>query len=76
MGKVDFSGEMFSVLAEGEKQKHSPLEYANYQFPLWDILKEIDRRVRRVERDKSKDIREYMNTHPDEVERIRGKHGL
>lgn len=73
MGETDFSGEMFSVLAEGEKRGHISLEY---QFPLWDILKEISRRARRTERDKGKGIREYMSSHADEVERIRKKHGL
>jgi len=74
--KVDFSNEMFSVLSEGGKQEHSSLECIDYQLPLWDILKEIDRRGRRAERDKSGSIREYISAHPEEVERIRKKHGV
>lgn len=74
--KVDFSHEMFSVLAEGEKVEHPELIEGHLQFPLWDILKELDRRVRRSERDRSRDIRDYMVAHPSEVERVRKKHGL
>lgn len=74
MGKVDFSREIFSTLAEGEKLPAKVDD--TYQFPLWDILKEIDRRARRAERDKGRDVRGYMGTHPAEVERIRKKHGL
>lgn len=76
MGKVDFSQEIFSILSESEKQEPSPSEDVNYQFPLWDILKEIDRRDRRADRDRGKDIREYMEAHPAVVEKVRKKHGL
>jgi len=74
MGEVDFSTEMFSVLAEGEE---SPSE-ANeaHPFPLWDVLKEIDRRMRRGERDKGPGTREYLRTHPEELERVKKKYGL
>lgn len=76
MGKVDFSGEMFSVLAEGSKREHSLSEFDNYQFPEWDILRELERRGRRFERDKGKDIREWMKGHVEEVERVRRKYKL
>lgn len=75
MDKVDFSGEMFSVLAEGEKVEHSLSEFDNYQFPEWDILRELGRRNRRTERDKGKDIRGWMRRNPEKVEEIRKKHG-
>jgi len=73
MGKVDFSDEMFSVLAEGEKVKHSLSEFDGYEFPEWDILKELERRNRRSERDKGKNIREWMRNNPEKVEEIRRK---
>jgi len=74
MSKVNFSNEMFSVLAEGEKSKHPLSEFDDYQFPEWDILRELGRRNRRTERDKGKDIREYMRHNPERVEEIRKKY--
>lgn len=76
MGVVDFNGEMYSALREGEEQGRVPLESANYQFPLWDILKEIDRRTRRAGRDKGGQVREYIREHPEAAEEVRRKHGL
>ena len=39
-----------------------------YEFPEWDILREVQRRMRRSERcSKSKDIREWMRAHPTQV---------
>ncbi len=76
MSGVDFGSEIFSMLSEGGKQEHSQLEHADYRFPLWDILREIDRRTRRAGRDKGRDIRDYMGAHPDVVEKIREGHGL
>ena len=73
--KVDFSRNIFSILAEQEPSSAEP-EQLEEQFPLWDILKEIDRRMRRADRDRGPGTREYMNAHPEEVERIKRKHGL
>lgn len=73
--KVDFSQDIFSILAEQEPSSDEP-EQPEVQFPLWDVLKEIDRRLRRADRDRGPSTREYMSAHPEEVERIKKKHGL
>lgn len=42
----------------------------SYVYPEWDILRELERRDRRVGRDKSKEVREWMRLNPDRVKEI------
>ena len=74
MGKVDFSGEIFSTLAEGGKSKYSLSELEGYTFPEWDVLRELERRGRRAERERNMNVREWMRLNPEKVEEIRRRH--
>ena len=80
MPEIDFEGEVYSLL-HGEGQDTDLTEEFDLDFPVWDVLKEIDRRSRRAGRkrssvkrpDKRIDIRKYMREHPDYVEKLKSE---
>lgn len=81
--RVDFKGTFdFEQLQVSEDVK--ALEAEHVDFPLWDVLKELQRRERRRVRDRTRDgrdeeskaVRAYMSANPQIVEEIKRKYGL
>ncbi len=68
MAKVDFSKDIYKLL--GTLTEEGDV----LPYPDWDVLKELDRRAKRKHRDGGKRVREYMRSHPREVEKVREEH--
>lgn len=80
MSRIDFAGELYSDLSSEEDELTELPDLEGLHFPLWDILKEIDRREKRRKRDventrRRAATRRYMREHPEIVERLSRSEG-
>ena len=72
---IDFSEDLYRLLGVETAAEPDHL----YEYPEWDLLREIDRRERQNanRRSKLKDVRSYMRDNPDRVaelkKRLKGK---
>lgn len=71
MVRVNFDDDVYKQLQGGlVKSGHVGPEGRPLRFPEWDILKELDRRAKRVSRDKTKQVREWMKNNPEKVRKV------
>ena len=68
---IDFSEDLYRLLGVETAAEPGHL----YEYPEWDLLREIDRRERQNAHrsGKLKDTREYMRAHPDRIAKLKKK---